>query len=92
MTMVRSYKVSNIAAERHARSGQDSVSLCRLFGIILPAGGVASIASVRLRNPAPESASRSIMVSTSRRERDNRSSFHTTKHVGNHGVAVGEHR
>ena len=42
------------------------------------AGVVVSIASVRLRNPAPASPNRSMIVSTSRRERDSRSSFQTT--------------
>jgi len=46
--------------------------------IIRPAGVVVSIASVKPRNPAPASPSRSMMVSTSRRERESRSSFHTT--------------
>ena len=46
--------------------------------IIRPAGVVVSIASVKLRNPAPASPSCSMIVSTSRRERDSRSSFQTT--------------
>src|ERR1017187_3263267 len=49
--------------------------------IIRPAAVVVSMASVRLRNPAPESPSRSIMVSTSRRERESRSSFQTHQHI-----------
>jgi hypothetical protein len=43
-----------------------------------PAGVVVSIASVKLRKPAPASVSRSIMIKTSRNERESRSSFHTT--------------
>jgi hypothetical protein len=46
--------------------------------IIRPAGVVVSIASDKLRNPALASASRSMMVKTSRSERESRSSFQTT--------------
>ncbi len=46
--------------------------------IVRPAGVVVSIASVELRNPAPASPGRSMIVRTSRRERDSRSSFRTT--------------
>src|ERR1700693_2511507 len=46
--------------------------------IMRPAGVVVSIASVKLRNPAPASPRRSMMMSTSRRDRESRSSFHTT--------------
>ena len=49
--------------------------------IIRPAGVVVSIASVTLRNPAPASPSCSRSVSTSRSERESRSSFHTTTTV-----------
>ena len=47
--------------------------------IIRPAGLVVSIASLKLRNPAFALAMCSIMVRTSRRERESRSSFHTTR-------------
>ena len=49
--------------------------------IIRPAGVVVSMASVKLRKPAPDSPSRSMIVSTSRTERESRSSFQTTRHV-----------
>ena len=47
--------------------------------VIRPAGLVVSIASLKLRNPAFALAMCSIMVRTSRRERESRSSFHTTR-------------
>src|SRR5437016_4163509 len=49
--------------------------------IIRPAGVVVSMASVRLRNPALASASRSMIISTSRRDRDSRSRFPHYEHV-----------
>lgn len=46
--------------------------------IIRPAGVVVSMFSVTDRNPAPALPIRSMMCSTSFKERDRRSSFHTT--------------
>ncbi len=46
-----------------------------------PAGVVVSMASVRLRKPALASVSRSMIVRTSRSERESRSSFPHHEHV-----------
>ncbi len=47
--------------------------------IIRPAAAVVSMASVKLRNPALASPSLSLIMSTSRRERESRSSFQTVR-------------
>src|ERR1035441_2664187 len=46
-----------------------------------PRGVVVSIASVKLRNPTPASPRRSMMVSTSRRDRESRFEFLHHQHV-----------
>ena len=49
-----------------------------IWNISRPAGVVVSMFSVTDRNPAPALPIRSMMCSTSFKERDRRSSFHTT--------------
>src|SRR3989475_741974 len=55
----------------------NSAKLPTICMSIRPAGVVVSMASVKLRKPAPACAMRSIICSRSFRERDNRSSFQT---------------
>jgi hypothetical protein len=66
--------VAYLDAQPHGGKGGRPPSL----SVAIQAGVVVSIASVRLRKPALVSVSRSMIVSTSRSERNRRSSFHTT--------------
>src|SRR5215218_10170306 len=61
------------------RSRSNSARAAKTWKTSLPPGVVVSIASCRLRNPIPRSATPVTVSTRCRRERPRRSSFHTTR-------------